>query len=95
MLSACLRGATGELGPVGQNLQRGCSFNRRFVRLSGAHCHAKGLTSEHLLLLKALFSGERQREQSCGDGRAHVEGKGGRQRIRVTYELKTQRGLLI
>lgn len=31
----------------------GCSFNRQFVRLSEAHCHAEWLTSEHLLFLKA------------------------------------------
>lgn len=59
---------------AGGRLRRGCSFNRRFVLLAGAHFHAKSPTSEHLLLLNALSRGEGR--ESCGAGRAHSEERG-------------------
>lgn len=74
--NASVNGAIGSWGR--RETPRGCSFNRRFVLLSGAHFHAKSLTSEHLLLLNAFFCIEGS--ESCGAGRAHFRERGPEQR---------------
>lgn len=65
-----------------RSLQRLRSFTRIFVRLSGAHCHAKRLTSEHLLLLQA-FLPQRARTRSHVESGESMLGKGQKARVTV------------